>query len=162
MDPISTLFAAYLTTVSSNFQKNITDIYGTEVTSELITYQDTPISFQYQIWKIKNKSVCANYKNNTSIYSDCTIKAKSLFSDLCNKIPQSNNWKIKKLRNMYCNASISYSPTIAKISLPKPDSEQRLLEKQCNVLILKTMGNKNKDLLAEKRLICGKASSIRE
>jgi len=51
MDPISTLFAAYLTTVSSNFQKNITDIYGTEVTSELITYQTLLFLFNIKFGK---------------------------------------------------------------------------------------------------------------
>jgi len=159
MDPVSTFLAAYISAVTTSVQQNVTDIYGTEIKTEFIKYKGMNISFQYQLWRIRDKSVCASYDQGMPTYSKCTINAKSLFKDICKELSTLNNqhWKTKKIQNMYCNASISYTPVIATVSNPKALSAQRKREKRCNLLILKTMGNKNKDLIAEKKVICAKA-----
>ena len=158
MDPISTLFAVYMSTVTNTVHQNVSDTYGTELVSKTITYQSIDVDFQYQIWKIKPKSVCSQYKQEMTSYSKCTVKAKSLFTALCKDLAKhaNKNWKVKKLKNMYCNASVSYDPVIANISDPKKKSSQQKIEKECNVLILKTMGNKHKELVAERDLVCRK------
>jgi hypothetical protein len=158
MDPVSAFLAAYISAATTNVHLQVSDIYGTEIKTEFIEYEDMNISFQYQMWKIKSKTVCSSYSQGAPIFSKCTVQAKSLFSKLCKELTKRNldsNWKIKKTKNMYCNASVNYRPVIATISNPKGQTKQRKKEKQCNLLILKTMGNKNKDLIAERDLMCG-------
>lgn len=156
MDPVSAFLAAYISAATTNVHLQVSDIYGTEIKTEFIEYEDMNISFQYQMWKVKNNTVCSSYSQGTPTFSKCTVKAKSLFSKLCKELTKRNdsNWKIKKTKNMYCNASVNYQPVIATISTPKGKTKQREKEKQCNLLILKTMGNKNKDLIAERDLMC--------
>lgn len=156
IDPVSIFVASYLSVVSSTVHEKVSDIYGTELKTEFIQYENMNISFQYQMWKIKSKTVCTSYDKGNQNYSKCTIKAKVLFTEMCKELTKGNhsNWKMKKLKRMYCNASINYQPFIASISNPKVTTEERDREKKCNLLILKTMGNKNKDLIAEKNLAC--------
>ena len=149
IDPVSAFFAAYVSAINTNVHENISDIYGTELKTEFVQYENMNISFQYQIWKIKSNTVCTSYNQGDTNHSKCTIKAKSFFTEMCKELTKRNNsnWKMKKLKNMYCNASINYQPVIANISNPKGITEEREREKKCNLLILKTMGNKNKDLI---------------
>jgi hypothetical protein len=157
MDPISTLLAAYISAITATGNQIPADINDNTINSEVITYADVNIPFQYQMWAINNESVCATYTEKMSVYAECTVKAKSLFTTLCNDLPEGNseNTKASLLKNMYCNASVNYGPTIALITKPKPLTSERAIEKQCNLLILKTMDNKDSELLAEKELICG-------
>lgn len=156
LDPVSIFIASYLSVVSSNVHEKISDIYGTELKTEFVQYENMNISFQHQMWNIKNKTICTSYNQGDPNYSKCTIKAKAFFTDMCKELTKRNhsNWKMKKLKKMYCNASINYQPFVASISNPKVTTEERDREKKCNLLILKTMGNKNKDLIAEKKLAC--------
>ena len=156
IDPISTFLAAYLSAVSTDVQQQVSDIYGTEIKTEFIEYENINISFQYQMWKIKNNTVCSSYNQEMAGYSKCTVKAKAFFTDICKGLTKRNdtNWKVKKLKNMYCNASVNYLPVIANISSPKGLNVAREKEKKCNLLILKTMNNKNKELIPERDLMC--------
>jgi len=157
MDPVTAFIAAYLTATTNQIHNQVGDILGTEIQTETIEYQGMPISFQYQIWKIRDKSVCSDNKGNAN-YSMCTIKAKSLFSEMCEGLTKStsSNWKVKKARTMYCNAAINYKPFIAQISDAKEKTEARKKEKKCNLLILKTMDNHHPELIDERDLACGK------
>ena len=157
MEPISTLLAAYLLTVTSSINQNLTDVNSTAITTENIIYENVKVPFQYHSWHINNTSVCESYNEDMAVYAECTIKAKSLFTTLCNEIPATDqdNTKATKLKNMYCNASVNYEPTIALISRPKTLSNEEAINKECNLLILKTMDNQYPELLPEKEMICG-------
>lgn len=157
MDPTSVLLAAYISTVMANSNEALNDVNDIALTSESITYENVNVPFQHQLWKINNASVCASYSEKMSVYAECTVKAKSLFTTLCNELPEANqeNLKVRQLKAMYCNASDNYEPTIALISDPKAITTERAIEKQCNLLILKTMDDNDSELLAEKDLICG-------
>ena len=152
MDPISTLLAVYMSAANNH----VSDIYGAEIKTEIIEYDGTKVKFQYQLWKIKNKTVCSTYKQDMGEYSKCTVNALALFSSICDElsIDSGSHWKVKKLKNMYCNAATNYEPVIAMIAKPKKANEQQDIKKKCNLLILKTMGNTNKDLIAEKDFFC--------
>ena len=158
MDPVTAFIAAYLTTATNQVNQQVSDIYGTAIKTEFIEYEGMNISFQYQMWRIKHNTVCSSYSQKMAIYSQCTIKAKVLFNSLCKELSErkDSHWKAKKIKNMFCTAGVAYKPVIANISNPKELSESRANEKKCNLLILKTMNNRNKDLIAEKKLVCGK------
>jgi len=157
MDPVSAFLATYISAATTNIHQQVSDVYGTKLQTEFIEYGGMNISFQHQMWEVKSNTVCNSYSQGMPAYSKCTVKAKVLFTTFCKELTKRDNshWKVKKMTNMYCNASVNYKPVIASISNPNELTEQRKREKQCNLLILKTMGNTNKDLIAEKDLVCG-------
>ncbi len=58
-------------------------IQNADITNKIVKHSGYQVTYQYQFWKIKYPSVCANYKGNLSEYSKCTVAAKKLFSDTC-------------------------------------------------------------------------------
>jgi hypothetical protein len=55
LDPVSTLFSAYNNMVTSNVQREITDVLVTEIQAVVINYEGTDIPFQYQISLLSHK-----------------------------------------------------------------------------------------------------------
>ena len=102
--------------------------------------------------------MCSSYNQKMELYSQCSLKAKSLFNEICEDLSNRklSHWKAKKIQNMYCNAAINYEPVIASISNPKKVTENRENEKKCNLLILKRMEDKSPELIAERDLVCAK------
>ncbi len=101
MDPIAYVFSAYLNSVQTATYDHLTDSIGTEIRAVVIEYEGVSVPFQFQMWRIKNRSVCRNLDQNIAAYSKCTIKASKLFNQLCSELPtkRSKDWRyIKKLK----------------------------------------------------------------
>jgi len=160
MEPVSILFSSFLTGMSSGLHNHIIDVVGTEIQSQVIEYHNQKIDFQYQLWKINDKSVCAREKgNNLSNHSTCTIEAKQFFGDTCSYLqahPQ-QHWKFTKTKNMYCTAAANFKPTVAQISTPT-DTEAELwnAKHRCSLLTLEVRNTGNKKVLKEKEQACTK------
>tara|TARA_R110001592_G_scaffold63789_9_gene195709 strand:+ start:1956 stop:2441 length:486 start_codon:yes stop_codon:yes gene_type:complete len=155
MDPVTALFSAYVNHISHQITNNYRGNVNLDVTPVRIKYKDSEINFQHQIWSIKDNSVCADLLQDATEYSQCTMNAKSLFKEICNSLSKKKNKQIKesKYQRMYCNAAIKYQPMVATIS----SSTKRTgsdLEKRCNLLILNSMGSKDKKLKEERDEIC--------
>lgn len=155
MDPLTTVVNAYLLTLSEHISASYSERTNLHVTPIVMQYKDTTIPYQHQIWRIKDKSVCFDFQDNASQYSQCTIKAKDLFKDMCSELSnnKSQHWNIQKHKTMYCNAALSYKPMVATITSGS-DSKLNAITKKCNELILKTMGTKDKTLIAERDKYC--------
>lgn len=155
MDPISTVLSGYLLSISSYIQEDYRARVGLQLTPLVIKHNKMEVPFQHQMWRIKDKSVCELYKQDSVKYSKCTINAKSLFSEICSELSKkkSTNWQHQKYQNMYCNAAITYKPMIATVSKPSV-SKLDESEKRCNQLILQAMGSKDKKLIAARDLAC--------
>ena len=82
MDPVSYLFSAYLNLV----QQQVADIYGTEVKALVVQYEGEQVPFSYQLWQIKQNSVCRPYEQDVRRFSQCTVKAQALFDKLCDDL----------------------------------------------------------------------------
>lgn len=164
MDPISMAFAAYLNFVSDTTHEHMTDLIGLEVSALSIQHHGFDIPFQYQMWRIKDKSVCYSYSNNIQIYSKCTVAAKQLFSGLCNELQRNpeTGWRYKKTKNMYCNAAVSYRPIIAEISMGSPESELQLARKECNVATAVALGSRSAVLQRDKTEVCDKYRALKK
>ena len=145
MDPVSFIVSTYINVVSSTVANNINEIYGTEIQSVTTEYHGHRISYSYQLWKIKPKSVCADQKGHLSTYSACTLEAKILFKDVCNHLQNKkrSDWRYSKNKNMYCNAALSYEPVIASIQQATEPSLMQEARKTCNLAISEHMGNAN-------------------
>lgn len=139
MDPITALISIYLDSVASPIQHEMTDIIGTEIQAQVIEYRGFPLEYQYQLWKIRHKSVCSAQRSNIRKYSQCTELAKAFFTETCLTLqnnPQ-HHWRYTKLKNMYCQAASSYRPVIARISTPTARESAIMDARQkCSLLTL--------------------------
>ena len=158
MEPLSILFSSFLTGITNDIHTQVQDIMGTEVQYRVVEYQDQKIDFQYQIWKIKDASVCAIVNtSDLSNHSSCTVAAKGLFADTCSYLqshPQ-QYWKHTKLKNMYCVAAANFKPTIAQISTPtKKEAEVWEAKQKCSLLTLEANNNGLKSTKNERQKAC--------
>ena len=151
MDPVSYLFSAYLNLV----QQQVTDIYGTEVKALVVQYEGEQVPFSYQLWQIKQNSVCRPYEQDVRRFSQCTVKARELFGKLCDELSRQDDssWQHPKYRTMYCSAAIGYRPMIAEIA-DAQQSPGKLAERACNQAILAAMGSNDETLLAQRDKAC--------
>ncbi len=139
MDVSAVIFSAFVQALVNPIDSGISEIIGTEIEAEVVEYRGTTIDYQYQIWQIRKPSVCAAKKNNIQHFSDCTIAAKDLFSETCSYLNghKKTHWKYQKLKNMYCNAAASFTPTYATIT--RPSSESMIIgdaRQKCSLLTL--------------------------
>ena len=157
MDPISLVFSAYLDAVQSNVHTQLTDTLGTEVKAVVIDYQGVKVPFQYQIWRVRDNSVCSSYQSDLIQYSQCTVKAKELFQTLCAQLSKkpSTHWRYTKTKNMYCNAAVSYQPTIARIGEAEERTEDEEARAACNLAIVAALGSRDPVVIAERDRVCG-------
>ncbi|MBN0986448.1 hypothetical protein [Amphritea pacifica] len=90
---------------------------GVELESVNVDYHDQPVSFQYQMWRLRPNTVCLPQKNKLLEYSACTEAASQFFHETCQTLQQKpiraalySNYK-----RLYCNAAVSYQPVVAKV-----------------------------------------------
>ncbi|UTA46941.1 hypothetical protein L1F30_12295 [Simiduia sp. 21SJ11W-1] len=157
MDPVSMLFGAYLNAVQSTVHNHLTDAMGTELKSINIEYQGTGIPFQYQMWRIREQSVCAGFDANIGKKSECTQKAKALFAELCSYLTANPkpHWRHSKTKNMYCNAAVSYKPVIADLGPAAEKSNLAKAKAQCSAATVAAMGSTEARLIRERDAVCG-------
>lgn len=156
MDPISILFAAYLDTVTNSIHSHMTDIMGTELQPVVIIYEGVDVPFQHQMWRLREPSVCASYEQRMGEFSDCTVKAKALFNDLCTELSKNpkQHWRYVKTKNMYCNAAISFQPTVAEISGASEPNAAQLARQRCNLAVSAAMDSSDRKVITERKEAC--------
>ena len=164
MDPLSIIFASYLELVSAEATNNMTDIFGSEMQSAVVEHQNIKVPYSYQLWRIKPKSVCNSYSFNIEEYSRCTLAAKSLFNHSCLYLQKAKteHWKHTKLKNMYCNASITFTPTIASIQKAVIKTPIQLARSECNIAVAELMGNHNSKTQKKKEMACAKYQNLKK
>lgn len=138
MDPISAFFAAVLQSTSNVVHQQTSDFMGTEIQAVAVDYQGQRISFQHQLWRIREASVCADKKNNVGEFSKCTLAAKEFFVESCNYLQATGGygWRFDKTKNMYCLASVSFSPTVAFVAPAHEETPIEIAKRECNKVIL--------------------------
>ncbi|AZG37015.1 hypothetical protein [Shewanella psychromarinicola] len=163
MDPLSQLFAVYIQAATNNIADHYLDSMNTTVTTKSLIYHGTEIRFQHQLWKIRLKSVCADFEQYSFKLSKCTQQAKAMFTELCTQLSSKDNLnqKGRKQSNMYCNASLSYKPMIAYINEPEHKTAQELKQKECNLMILKAMQNSSEEVIKQKEKACSGTNKIK-
>lgn len=153
MDIVSAVFATLLGAVSSSIGDTLIDQLNQVEQSKVVQYEGFEISYSYQMWRIKDKTVCDNYSQNLSDKSYCAQAAKRMFRDMCSYLqnnPQSSP-KYVRVTNMYCNAATNFKPLIATVSLDEAHQKDDA-QRACSVAILKAMENPtNSNVLARKK-----------
>lgn len=156
MDPVSFVFSAYLNTVQSTVSNHFNETRNLDVTPVVVEYEGTHVSYQHQLWRVRPGSVCANYQQDISQFSECTVKASSLFNALCLELKQSGSGDGRQvhLQNMYCNAAVSFKPTVANIGSAQTLSGLEKARRACNAATVATMGNSDPRLARERDKAC--------
>lgn len=164
MDPISFVLSTYINAVSVFPADRYSEVLGTEIQATTVEYNGRKIPYAYQRWKIKPDSVCAIYKGDINTYSSCTVDAKAMFTEICGYLQQNpqRHWKYKKNKNMYCSASLSYKPLIAKIEKASQPTEVETARKECNLAISANMGNSSPKTRNEIDIACAKYKEMSE
>ncbi len=163
MDPVSLVFAAYLDTVQSTVTNHLEETRNVQITPVVIEYEGATVSYQHQLWRVRPQSVCANYRQDISQFSPCTVKAARLFEDLCSELRQvqSDDLRRAKVQNMYCNAAVSHKPTVAKVSSARALTDLEENRQACNAATVAAMGNSDPRLARERDKTCDAYRSMK-
>jgi hypothetical protein len=153
---VSLVFSAYLNTVQSTVSNHFNETRNLEITPVVVEYEGVPVSYQHQLWRVHPESVCANNQQNLGQFSRCTVKAYRLFNALCSELKQSgsNGWRQVKVQNMYCNAAVSFKPTVASIGAAQTLSGLEEARRACNAATVATMGNSDPKLARKRDKAC--------
>lgn len=156
MDPVTVIFSAYLNTLQSATYDHVNESFGTQMQAVVVNYEGVKIPYQYQMWTVRQASVCQPYVASVAEYSRCSLAAAGLFNDLCNRLSAQPNgdWRQKKFRNMYCNAAVSYKPTIAKISSAQAAPAANQARQRCNAATVAAMGSQDPELIHQRDQLC--------
>jgi hypothetical protein len=163
MDPITLLFASCLDAVSSIATQHTSDVLGTEVQALVVEHKGTKVPYAYQRWTIKPQSVCASDESKVAAYSRCTVAAKSLFADTCERLQSTtgDHWKHRKLKNMYCAAAVSYKPVIATIDWSPKSTPLEDARAECNAAIADLFDNPDPAAKKHKKTACGQYDALK-
>lgn len=156
MDPVSFVFSAYLNTVQSSVSNHFNETRNLEITPVIVEYEGVSVSYQHQLWRVRPESVCSNYRQNISQFSGCTVKASRLFHALCSELKQSasDDWRQVQIQNMYCNAAVSFKPTVANIGSAPTLSGLEEARQACSAATVAAMGNSDPRLARERDKAC--------
>lgn len=147
--------SAYIAALGESIQDENKQRLALTETSLNIEYQDTLIPFSHQKWRVLDHSVCNQYDRNSTDYSDCTVKAKSLFNQICSALTNQKNsyWHHQKYKVMYCDAAVSFQPMVATISYGE-STQMSAQERKCNQSILKALVDPSEKNVLAKNEAC--------
>lgn len=152
--------ASWLSALTAPVVDEIAANHNSQVQGKSVIVNGETISFQHHLWRINDKSVCSNHPALTPTYSTCTVKAKQLFHDLCEHLSNNNtgNKYQAQYKTMYCNAAVSYKPTIISISSDEKGfiNEKEKLRLECNELTAEALGSYDKRLIKRRDEACAK------
>lgn len=138
--------------------KPMHDGMGVQLESVNVDYLGQPVSFQYQMWRLRQDSVCKPLKNRSLLkYSECTEAASQFFRETCQSLTQNptDTYLYPQYKRLYCNAAAEYQPTIAKIRRSKPQDDQAAQRQQCSMLIIKASRTRKTEDVQERDRVCG-------
>lgn len=147
--------SAYIATLGESIQDDKRQRLTLTETSLVIEYQATNIPFSHKQWRVIDGSVCSHHDRNSPEYSNCSVKAKSLFNQICSALTNSSNtyWHQQKHKEMYCDAAVNFQPMVATISYGA-STQMSAEEKKCNQLILKALVDPSEKNILEKNEAC--------
>ena len=139
-------YLSFTHSLSRAISQEYTESVGLTLESVMVDYQDQPVSYQYQMWRLKPNSVCLPLKDiNVLQYSQCSMAAQQFFIETCKQLTNkaSKDWLHPKYKRLYCNAAASFQPIVAQVRRSSPVQENTVKKQQCSLLILKAMRSRD-------------------
>ncbi|MCS3455532.1 hypothetical protein M2366_001599 [Aeromonas sp. BIGb0405] len=97
--------------------------------------------------------MCRRYEQDVVRFSQCTVKAASLFGERCQTLTAKQDAVSPNIKRIYCHAALNDKPMIAEIGRASTTSEQAA-ERACNQAILVAMNSADERLLARRDTLC--------
>ncbi|WP_028469849.1 hypothetical protein [Neptunomonas japonica] len=140
-------YLSFTHSLSRAISQQYTESAGLTLDSVMVDYQGQPVSYQYQMWRLKPNSVCLPLKDIDVLqYSQCSMAAQQLFKETCRQFinnPNRKDWLYPKYKRLYCNAAASFQPVVAQVRLSLPVEENTVKKQQCSLLVLKAMSSRD-------------------
>lgn len=159
MDIISAAIGSYLNLSNNLLTESFIESKNIEEKAISFDYEHYKVHYQHKSWIIKDKSVCRRYQQKDyREYSNCTVKAKKAFKELCAKMVDKPTKSVfnNSLTTMYCDAAKNYKPVIARASLSKPESQLKKYQRECNNMILEERELRSPEKTKERESACTK------
>ncbi len=135
---VAKAFGSFITDLAYSVTSTQRDMLGVELESKHVTYNGQPVTFQYQMWRLRKDSVCAQLKHSLLGYSKCSRAAQALFSETCRHLTNNprDHWRHQKQKNLYCAASVEFTPVVAEVrrSTAADDQELKRQGKRMNII----------------------------
>lgn len=103
--------------------------------------------------------MCRRYEQDVVRFGQCTVKAASLFGELCQTLTAKQGAVSPNIKRIYCHAALNDKPMIAEIGRASTTSEQAA-ERACNQAILVAMNSADERLLARRDTLCDGIESL--
>jgi|GEM_PF-529019 len=162
---ISSIFKSYTRFARSLVLDDYNDEMGVYMKSAVITHSGIDVPFSYQLWRIRPDSVCASFRYSLLKYSECSQAAVSLFRESCNADIYQGMTKSRasRVRNMFCQASTSFKPTVAKIEAANANelTEIEQARAACNSAIMVYMSDSSSQNKRERDKQCAEYERLK-
>nr|WP_320135988.1 hypothetical protein [uncultured Amphritea sp.] len=159
-DELTDTYVNFSQKLARAIMKPMHDSIGVELKSIVVEYHNQPVSFQYQMWRLRPNSVCQSLKADLLNYSACSEAASQLFRETCQTLQQrsSNSLNYPNYKRLYCNAAASYQPVIAKVRRSAPVGENAEQRQKCSMLTLKAARTRKNIDIYNRDKACGEDS----
>jgi hypothetical protein len=111
-----------------------------DIRTNSVMYDGTRISFQYQLWRLRPKSVCIEYSERVNEFAQCTQDAKRFFIEACRVMNEASEhgYPYDQYKSLYCAAASEYKPTVASITAPSATEAAAIDRRRaCSLAVLK-------------------------
>ena len=155
---VAKAYGVFVSDLANSYMSSYNDRVGIALESKHVNYNDQPVTFQYQLWRLRKPSVCAQLQHNLLEYSKCTRAARALFTETCQHLTNhpSDHWKHLKLKNLYCAASVEFKPVVAEVGRSTVVDDQELQRRQeCSVLRIQAMSRRDARTIQMRDEVCG-------
>ena len=156
-NPLIDTYVKFNQELAHAIMKPMRDGMGIDLESVNVEYRDQPVSFQYQMWRLRPNSVCQPLKYSVLKYSACSEAASQFFRETCQTLQQNptNSLLYPNYKRLYCNAAASYQPVIAKVRRSAPMDERAEQRQQCSILTMKASRTRKNIDIYERDKACG-------
>ncbi|WP_428034398.1 hypothetical protein [Amphritea sp.] len=156
-DVLTDSYVKFTQKLASVMLQPMRDSMGVELESVNVDYRNQPVSFQYQMWRLRPNSVCQPQQYKLLAYSACTEAASQFFRETCQRLQQNptSSPLYPNYKRLYCNAAASYQPVIARVRRSEPMDETTEQRQQCSMLTIKAARTRKTIDIYERDKACG-------
>tara|TARA_Y100000052_G_C2936287_1_gene77632 strand:+ start:91 stop:684 length:594 start_codon:yes stop_codon:yes gene_type:complete len=154
---LPSVFKSYLNFTRSMVMDGYYEDAGLYLKSVIVNHQGVDVPFSFQLWRIRPETVCGSYKANVIAHSKCSQAAAHLFREGCysTSFDDLSKARASRVRNMFCQASNTYKPTVASIEAAGETSELDDAKSACNAAIMIYSADPSRANAAERDKQCG-------
>jgi hypothetical protein len=156
MDPLSSLFAAFLDHASAAITHHMLHGMHANPQTVVVEHQGQRVSFQHQLWRVRGRSVCSDRRADIATFARRTQAAHEIFEQACQELRANPQPALnyRPMLNMYCAAAAEFKPTQASIQWTDSASGPTTGE-DCRLAQAALIGENTPETRAQRKKACG-------